>query len=577
MKKRVTSLILLLVLALFAAGCENALESNVANSPAEPSERAIGASAVRAGTMQDFPQNRDWGFFGTRPSFSAYAEGDPKLNSDIVALYNDWKDAYVRELSFTNGDEDDSFDAYIIVGEANGEVDGFGDSSAVSTSEAHGYGMIIFALMANDSRDTKPYFDSMYKLYRNLNCKDEEDLMSWAIPYDGEVTTNANGVIDPDMDFDATTDLDGSSRQSSATDGDMDVAYALLLANDQWGGKPDGYDFSYYDAAIEVIEGLEVNNIFDETGPHFPRLGVGDHSPRYEDVYATRPSDFMLSHMQIFHDVTGDSIWSRLRNSTEKIVVDVLAELDGDFVPMPGNFPEGPGLLPDFMGNKNGVTSNDIQIFEGISDEPSEEGTPPEAVGSYDDDFFYNACRYPFRAALYAMHYGGYSQWLHSLRFTSWVSSSHSSPSNVKAGYHLDGSVHQHEDMPNWTSPWYDEVFVSPMMTSFSLAGDHSTAGVYWEAINDFNASDAWTSHYYDNSINLLNMLLVSGNWWPPTVGEKAAPPTGGPYPWEVGASYVVGDEVSHGGETWVCTMAHTAHSPTWYPGAPGVYLWRVK
>jgi hypothetical protein len=42
---------------------------------------------------------------------------------------------------------------------------------------------------------------------------------------------------------------------------------------------------------------------------------------------------------------------------------------------------------------------------------------------------------------------------------------------------------------------------------------------------------------------------------------------------WAVGVAYEVGDLVTYGGFTWICSQRHTSIS-TWYPGAPGVYLW---
>lgn len=50
---------------------------------------------------------------------------------------------------------------------------------------------------------------------------------------------------------------------------------------------------------------------------------------------------------------------------------------------------------------------------------------------------------------------------------------------------------------------------------------------------------------------------------------------------WAVGIAYVGdnppgsenGDKVTHNGHLWRCLQSHTSIS-TWYPGAPGVYLW---
>ena len=45
--------------------------------------------------------------------------------------------------------------------------------------------------------------------------------------------------------------------------------------------------------------------------------------------------------------------------------------------------------------------------------------------------------------------------------------------------------------------------------------------------------------------------------------------------PWAVGVAYALGAEVSHNGIIYVCDYAHTSNS-AWYPGAPGLWLWRA-
>src|SRR5262249_60196008 len=87
-----------------------------------------------------------------------------------------------------------------------------GSGDEITTSEAHGYGMIIFALLAGYDSQAKQYFDGMFNMFDKHRSKNNPNNMSW--------------VID-------SSELP-SKNQGSATDGDMDIAYALLLADAQW-------------------------------------------------------------------------------------------------------------------------------------------------------------------------------------------------------------------------------------------------------------------------------------------------------------------------------------------------------
>ena len=86
----------------------------------------------------------------------------------------------------------------------------------MTVSEAHGYGMLITAHMAGHDPKAKAYFDGLYRYFRAHPSKINPELMAWKQGDTGQAVVNVGGV-------------------DSATDGDMDIAYALLLADRQWG------------------------------------------------------------------------------------------------------------------------------------------------------------------------------------------------------------------------------------------------------------------------------------------------------------------------------------------------------
>jgi hypothetical protein len=76
------------------------------------------------------------------------------------------------------------------------------------------------------------------------------------------------------------------------------------------------------------------------------------------------------------------------------------------------------------------------------------------------------------------------------------------SPANIRAGYQLNGTQLVSYSSAAFTSPFIAASIVDPAHQSYLNAG--------WSQINN------WRSEYYGDSINLLCMLLISGNWWAP-------------------------------------------------------------
>src|SRR4029078_8999971 len=98
-------------------------------------------------------------------------------------------------------------------------------------SEEHVCGMMSLALMAGHDPMAKTYFDSMNKVRKAFPSREDKRLMSWVVPKTGDTSVKP---------------------QPPATDGDMDMAYALLLAYDQWGNEETNH---YLADAKTVIEG----------------------------------------------------------------------------------------------------------------------------------------------------------------------------------------------------------------------------------------------------------------------------------------------------------------------------------
>ncbi|MBR8535308.1 hypothetical protein KDU71_07035 [Carboxylicivirga sediminis] len=247
----------------------------------------------------------------------------------------------------------------------------------------------------------------------------------------------------------------------------MDIAYALLLADKQWGS--DGA-INYLQMAKDVIAGLRESCLSSSS----KRMMLGDWD---SDPYTTRSSDWMTGHMRCFYAVTGDALW-----------LEAIEEVYSMIDEMTKNYSPEKGLMPDFVVGK----------------------TPQPAPEYFLDEYkqtnhySWNACRYPWRISADYLHFGGSDAKSAMATLTDFfVDASGGHPANIKMGYYLNG-----KPMDNYSSA----AFIAPVITA-------STTDVKYQAY--LNEGWDWLNRfvnetYYSDTITLLNMLLISGNWWNP-------------------------------------------------------------
>src|SRR4029079_11723661 len=87
------------------------------------------------------------------------------------------------------------------------------DAPAHVVSEGQGYGMVVVALMAGHDPEARARFDGLTRYLLAHQSHTDGRLMAWA------QDARCRDVQGPD----------------SATDGDLDAAFGLLLADAQWG------------------------------------------------------------------------------------------------------------------------------------------------------------------------------------------------------------------------------------------------------------------------------------------------------------------------------------------------------
>ncbi|HSI80355.1 MAG TPA: glycosyl hydrolase family 8, partial [Solirubrobacterales bacterium] len=455
------------------------------------------------------------------PAHAGYVDGSIKpnhlsqaeLDQGVVDLYEQWRDDYLTQNPY----EPDQY--YVDYSEEFTQP-----ADAVTTSESTGYGMLATAIMAGVDPQAKVYFDGLYRFSRAHPSGNDPNLMAWQqADRDGAIITVPDG------------------GESSATDGDLDIAYALLLASEQWG---DGGEIDYRAAAESIIAAI----LASEVQADEPILALGDWAPS-DSTYGTgtRSSDWMLQHLKEFEAATGDAEWTAIVDKAYELA----DALHSEHSP-------ATGLLPDFV------------VYAGGAPQPA----PPNYLESPNDgSYSWNATRAPWRLATDHLITGDARGKAQLDAINAWIrSATEGDPAEIDQGYELDGTPID----PNTDA---HTAFAAPFMVSALVdASNQAWLNDLW----DYNVSQP-SRGYYGDSIRLFGAIVASGNWWspstpspgpntPPVIDQIAADPDTGDAPLEVSftaqASDPDGDELSYewgfgdGGTSDQQNPTHTYQDP---------------
>jgi endo-1,4-beta-D-glucanase Y len=186
-----------------------------------------------------------------------------KITSDKVKTWYDaWKKKYLQEC--------------------NGNLRPGVDPLTNSLVEAQGFAMVAVAYMGD-----KETFDKLYAYYKIKCTSSGCGLMGWKQTCDGWVD------------------------QGSATDGDVDVASALIVADWQWPNE------GYADKAKSVITNLK-KVVTTCSGVYSLCGGCGGGSP-WGGCNETDISYYSPAFFRYFAKVSGDDSWTKLADDTHTI------------------------------------------------------------------------------------------------------------------------------------------------------------------------------------------------------------------------------------------------------------------
>lgn len=301
------------------------------------------------------------------------------LNSGAVSqAYSEWKNAYVTQSGTANSNE-----LRVQRPENNNDT----------VSEGQAYGMLA-AVSVND-RNT---FDQLWNYAQRY--LDARGLMNWQISSSGSVI--------------------GSN---AATDADEDMAYALMLADQKWGG--------YSSAAKSMINAIMDNEI--ESGTNAVKPGdVWGGSANLNISY------FAPAYYKAFARFTGNNNWNNVADTAYSVIAKTANP--------------NTGLVPDWS-NADG-------------------GTASYSFGSNQNNFFYDAVRTPLRLAMDARWNNDSRAKAQLNKMTSFFAGI--GADNLKSGYSTSGQP---------LTSYFDDTFISNIAAG-AAASDNQP---FSQAINQKN------------------------------------------------------------------------------------------
>lgn len=368
------------------------------------------------------------------------------FSQETTDFYEQWKSRYLLKDNYVT-DEEQYYVWY------SGKT--YSDTKTetpVTVSEAHGYGMLITAGMAEYDSQAKDIFDGMYNYYKAHLSEIGSHLMAWQQSDNGSELVDSNGV-------------------NSATDGDMDIAYALLMADSVWGS--DG-EINYKQAGIDIINDImeyEVNKT-----DWILKLGDWTYWTKDGEKYNadTRASDFIMQYLPVYAEFTGDERWLNVYESTYNIINNMVEKY-------------GTGLIPDFI----------------TKDKTTGEFVPAPAnylEGENDGNYSYNSCRIPWRISMDYLINGNTDAKAFADTINTFIKeSSDSNPEKIIAGYRLDGTPEE---------DYNDLCFTAPFLISASCGNDTE----WHEALRD-EIINYGEDVYYGDTIKMLCLMVDDGCW----------------------------------------------------------------
>lgn len=393
------------------------------------SDVLAGAGAGTAGTKGDIVPSGPAAFPFPQNVKSQYCIAPTSYDNErVTAAYRAWYDATVTA---------DGAGGYLRIKKPDS-----GSVIGSTVSEGIGYGMLL-AVYMNDQN----LFDNLWKYEQShINAN---GLMDWEVGPDNQLTSGGRGA---------------------ATDGDEDMAWALVMADRQWGGS-GSLDDTYINHAKRLIE-LILKYEVDTSRNYL--LKPGD---QWGNVDVTNISYFAPAYYRVFGQVTGKvDEWNKVIAGNYDILERSLNATSGN---------QDNGLVPAWC---------------------SSTGAPVVAYAGAPTHFQNDSTRTPFRIGQDYCYFGEPRAKAYLAKISTFYS--RIGVSGIVDGYNLDGTPRAERAVNGAQAA----SFVGPAgVGAMSDAQYQQFVDQAYSAVATLNLNAG--TIYYQKSWAALSLLMLTGNF----------------------------------------------------------------
>jgi endo-1,4-beta-D-glucanase Y len=359
---------------------------------------------------QPFPANKVFGYGLMATN---------RNSQDALESYNTWKDNFIEAC--TNNRFRVKF-----------------DNSTQTVSEGIGYGMLLTAYKGDQT-----IFDGLWNYYKDN--RNSNGVMNWKI----------NGCS-------------GTIGDNGATDAELDVAMALIVADYQWGSTGTINYKTDATALISIIKNkeIEANTFVIKPGDVFGGSSL------------TNPSYLAPAYCKTFGTYTNDTAyWNKVATKCYTILNANLTQNNA----------------------VGGLVSDWCQASGAYSSEAS-------GYANQGKTYTYDAARTPWRIATDYVWYGNNDAKTYSKKTSDFVRTTLGGTANIKDGYNQNGTV---------IGQWHNATFVGAFAAA-AMGGENQThLDNSYADLKNLNEPN----NYFNHTLKTLYLFLLNGNFYlPPTV-----------------------------------------------------------
>ena len=336
--------------------------------------------------------------------------------SDVTSAYTSWKNTFTENCN-------------------DGRIRVIFDTPTETVSEGIGYGMLA-ATFAGD----QDLLDGLWNYYNDF--LNQNGVMNWKI----------NGC-------------QSVAEYNGATDAELDVALALIIASKRWGN--DG-SIDYEQDAKDLIQIIKDHEVENGTNVLKPGDVWGGSS-------TTNISYFAPGYYRAYKEITGDSSWDAVADKSYEIIAanqektGAVYNLVSDWCKADGNF-----------------------------------STEVSWARNQGQKYDYDASRTPWRIALDYLWSGNSDALAYANKCIDFINAKNGL-NNIYPGYNLDGSAFE--------TSYKDVTFTGAYAVATMASTDQNFVNDAYSKVVEMT-----TDAYFGSTLRVLYLLTLSGNFYSPDI-----------------------------------------------------------